>query len=123
MKNYPLIRKTMEAIEADPESHNQDHWGLKTACRTTMCFAGFASVIDGATPIWKPESEDNPERLEMVRVLPARGGTFAYETEEYAQEALRLSNREANHLFYDCVTLDDVREYVQHLLEQEASDA
>jgi hypothetical protein len=41
--NVPLLRKTLEHIEAHPEEWDQAHW----RCGTVMCFAGTACHLDG----------------------------------------------------------------------------
>lgn len=114
MKNYPLLRKTMEHIEAHPEEHDQDHWGLKTACGTVMCFAGHAAVLDGATPIWNQGPSDRHPEMEAV----IRNGS-AMRVEQYAGMALGLTDKEADELFWGADDIDDVRKVVAKFLAEE----
>lgn len=53
--NIPLIRKTMEYIEAHPDEWNQKYWFATSLCGTTMCFAGTVAYLAGAT---FPENND-----------------------------------------------------------------
>lgn len=51
MKNVKLLQDTLSWIKAHPESHNQGDWGHydSEACETSMCFAGHAAILSGAT--------------------------------------------------------------------------
>jgi hypothetical protein len=114
MKNYPLLRKTMEHIEAHPEEHDQDYWGLMTACGTVMCFAGHAAVFDGATPIWAQTPSDRYPEMDAVR-----GVDGPVRVEQYAGRALGLTEKEADDLFWGADDIDDVRKIVAKFLAEE----
>lgn len=56
MKNVKLLNDTLEWIKANPKNHDQGDWidpgdneESYEACNTTMCFAGHAAILAGAT--------------------------------------------------------------------------
>jgi hypothetical protein len=120
VKNYPLLRKTLEHIEAHPEEHDQGTWGLETQCGTTMCFAGQAVVLDGLSPIWTNLIQGPADERQMISVV-MKDGTL-HSVYDGAQRILGLSNGEAEALFMDCMTLEDVRVLVAELLAEEGAD-
>lgn len=100
--NVPLLRKTLEHIEAHPEEHDQCTW--RSPCGSTMCFAGHAAVINGAAMVGEavvltPEGDERP-------------------VSTYAAKILGLTCGEAEELFYDCSYLDEVRVVVTDLIER-----
>ncbi len=115
MKNYPLLRKTWEHIEAHPEEHDQDHWGRTTPCGTTMCFAGQAVVLGGLKPIW--ETVDGAE--EMTGAEFENG--IQLHVWDAAEKILGLSPGESDRLFMDCNNLEDVRQVIGEYLDEEGA--
>jgi hypothetical protein len=45
--NTELAGRIVEAIEANPEQHDQAYWRKRTACGTTMCIAGWTCYLNG----------------------------------------------------------------------------
>lgn len=50
--NVPLLRKTLEHIEAHPEEHNQRVWAVRTSCGTAACLAGWVVQLAGRDLDW-----------------------------------------------------------------------
>lgn len=106
--NIPLLRKTIEYIEEHPDEWAQDTWASKTNCGTTMCFAGTAAFLAGATWLWG-EGVDDYESVGCI----APDGT-RHTIENYATEELGLSVRQADYIFYS--SPKDVAE-MRHIVE------
>ncbi len=116
MKNYPLLRKTWEHIEGNPEEHDQNHWGRTTPCSTTMCFAGQAVVLGGLKPIW--------DTVDGVIEMTGAGLENGVELHVWdaAEKILGLSPGESERLFMECLTLEDVRQVVGEYLAEEGAE-
>lgn len=114
MKNYPLLRKTLEHIEAHPEEHNQMYWGEKTACGTTLCFAGHAVLLAGAEPVWMTYGDSEAFYMNTVTM-----NGMDETTEFAATDLLGLTYEEGVTLFSDCTTLRDVQKVVNGWLADE----
>lgn len=119
MKNYPLLRKTMEHIEAHRDEHDQSGWGRKEACGSTMCFAGHAVVLDGHNVIWT-EIEDGHSVMSYVEMTDGSGDELS--PMAAGARVLGLDLDESSHLFLACMKLSNVRLYVDHLLSEESRD-
>ena|SRR5690349_4695053 len=87
-KNIELLKQVKDSILMDPDSHDQKTW----FCDTSMCIAGHAAVMSGATV---QASRNYSDLLEMVD----EHGNMIHPP-EYAQEALGLSDDEREYLFY-----------------------
>lgn len=120
MKNYPLLRKTMEHIEAHPEEHDQRYWGLQTPCGTTMCFAGHAVVLAGLTPVWNKDDRYFLAEGEMIAAIDEEGTRWSVQVG--AARALGLGPDEADELFQECGDLNAVRRVVGAYLAEEGAD-
>lgn len=89
MGNIELLKKTKAQILAFPEKHDQGSWH----CETTMCIAGHASVLAGASlRISKDYFGDGI--TELVDEYGAK-----VQASWYASDALDLTENEANYLF------------------------
>lgn len=119
--NVPLLRKTLEHIEAHPEEWNQSAW----ACGTAGCFAWHAAMLDGAgdppdplNPEYVPaEPGDEPERLVEIR------STQTIHVADRATRVLGLPSASVEGqggLFRYDNTLDDLRRIVGELSEETA---
>lgn len=53
--NAVLAYRVMDDIDADPESHFQEWWFVRTECGTTACFAGRTCLLSGGTPYFPSE--------------------------------------------------------------------
>ncbi len=123
--NAALLRKTLEHIEAHPETWKQDYW----RCESGLCFAGTACDLDGGE--WAlPGQGTNPGWAEL---LVAREGEPGDETwcvtpnrvhaRTRAQQILGITEAEAETLFAPENTLDDLREHVAFLLREDGEQA
>jgi hypothetical protein len=45
--NTEVAARIIEAIETNPEQHDQAYWRKRTACGTTMCIAGWTCYLNG----------------------------------------------------------------------------
>lgn len=86
--NIPLLTQIRDAIANDPDHFDMDTFASRTACGTTCCIAGYASVISGG-----------------ALTFDADGFTFTRNGREVdpqadGQDMLGLSWREGVALFY-----------------------
>lgn len=117
--NVPLLRKTLEYIEAHPEEWVQCNWRTlvqrTTFCGTAYCFAGTAANLNGAE--WRnpaPTSgQDNYDHAHMI-VTPERSVAIG----EYARDILGLNDNQAFLLFGEFNTLADLRRIVAGLIAE-----
>lgn len=91
--NTDLMLAIREHIRANPEQHDQNNWGSRTACGTTHCIAGWAAALSGAVMSWEVWCD----RLRMTGVNGVLGGT-----PRYAAQALGLTRPEWEALFFEC---------------------
>jgi hypothetical protein len=111
--NVPLLRKTLEHIEAHPQEWDQAHWH----CGTGMCFAGTACDLDGGE--WVPgrpvlvQRDGEPDDLRYRRGI-GRGEVHACTR---AMRILGLTPIAALALFSAGNTLADLRRQVTALCE------
>lgn len=117
--NVPLLRKTMEHIEAHPEEWEQGRWRRRvqrpTFCGTAYCFAGTAAKLNGAE--WRnpppPEGADDYGCQNHMIVTP----DGVRPVDVYARKILGLDSAQAFRLFEEFNTLDDLRRIVGELIE------
>lgn len=88
-KNFPLLWKTYEYIEAHPKEWEQHSFAGDGWCGTTMCFAGHAVFLSDAN----------------VRLGGRSGHEFMVDEvfidiEEFASNVLGIASDEADSLFY-----------------------
>ena len=121
--NAPLLRKTLEHIEADQEHWNQEQWidpGVHEtlgaydhydaySCDTSFCFAGWAAFLDGAKFI-----RSSLDINHLVDVVDEKGREE--HVSYYAKRALGLRDGVAYELFHSDNNLDDLRRIVNYLL-------
>ena len=88
--NKTKMQEVLDAIKADPESHDQ----MDFRCGTTMCFGGWACELNG----WR-FGEDRQKHI----IVSHNGKPLeAWVTPDMvAQEELGLSLEQANALFFD----------------------
>ena len=103
--NVELLDKTLDYIEAYPEEHDQSAW----ICGTKMCFAGHALCQAGHT-LASSASLAECDKVE----LDGKKVWFA-EVPELASDELGLTHREMTILFYQAITLHDVRRTVENI--------
>lgn len=105
-KNVVLLMATMATIKMHPEKHDQGTW--VDPCNTTMCFAGHAAVISGATfdkDIFESEDgwliDPNGKHVSEYDAIDENchlKDGYLY-INEYAREKLGLNYQESSYLF------------------------
>lgn len=105
-KNFPLLWKVYDHIVAHPEEHNQSLFAYRGECGTTFCFAGHTALIA------RPDLHYSFRDGACVGHLVDDSGMFARSSSRVAQEALGLSNDEADDLFYGAETADQIRDLI-----------
>lgn len=125
-KNVPLLLATMALIKVFPEKHDQGTWVDPDPCGTTMCFAGHAAVISGATfdkeiflnedewildPEGKHVSEDEAHDSNWDR----KDG-YKY-VGQFAADKLGLTLEEASYLFQHNRTREQLEDAVYKFAE------
>lgn len=126
-KNIPLLLATMALIKVFPEKHDQDTW--VDPCNTTMCFAGHAATIAGATFDRKIHDDDDswivdPEGKHVDELTAYEGDYWDNERkegykliEEFAKDKLGLSQREADYMFHHARTPEQLENAVYKFAE------
>lgn len=102
--NVDLLQQTLLHIEEHPEEWYQNEW----RCGATACFAGHAALLDGARWV--------DPRLHASYYVCYHGEE--QHVELAATEALGLSFWQAETLFEETNTLDDLREIVADLVAE-----
>lgn len=106
--NIPLLRKTMEYIEAHPEDWDQMHYAMKSeesSCGTAMCFAGTAVYLEGYSFVFHRLSG----RIgEVVAVDCTKQGNPML-IDHKARELLGLTETQADEIFGAVHINDPVR--------------
>jgi hypothetical protein len=116
MKNFPLLHKVLDHIEAHPEEWDQTEWAREVmgddgSCWTAYCFAGTAvAMMEDWTPTLL---------LRRRGVLRSAPGTCYLNRRvttvpDAASELLGLNYDEGNRLFESSNTLDDIRALIHY---------
>lgn len=119
MVNTFLMDQVLDYIEAHPEEHDPKFWAIRTACGTTMCFAGHAVVLSGAKMVWEIVMVGGQKFPRTYECLTAEGKSRV--TSDYAQELLGLSNSQATALFKYNNDLDDIKRICKEIANGEIS--
>jgi hypothetical protein len=106
--NVELLNKVMEHIEAHPEEHDQDQWAQLADCGTKYCFAGHAAFMCGWTPIFDPDN--------TAAFCTSPDGDDSVPIESVARDLLGVTILQAEFLFYECGTADELRACVDKLI-------
>lgn len=122
MINVPLMRKTLDYIEHNPEDWDQDMWGARyergvwsrqhsmTPCATACCFAGNAVLLAGG------------DFVEVYRHAVEVDGVHYENAADAAYKLLGLTWKQADALFDECNSLDDLRRLVgEYITEAESA--
>ena len=96
--NADLARRTLAAIEANPDRWNQKHWIIETDCGTAFCFAGWAAALHNGT---------EPGHTDPIRGIAENALGLGGDHLTYAASAL----------FHSANTLDDLRGIVNDYCE------
>lgn len=124
MVNIDLLEATMQAIEANPDAHDQDDWYYHGECGTTYCFAGHAALLAGAPQ--PPDAENNlswrvpPELLGsrlvddgiQLYVASALGRDGLLSVQDFAFISLGINTAQRQYLFTSAETPQELRTLV-----------
>lgn len=103
-----LIKKTMQYIKDHPNEHQQRYMAQKTESGTKFCFAGTAMVLSGYEPEWTPRG--------FLHCWKDPEGKVVNHSLLRAKDLLGLTSGQAEILFSDYATLEDVHYEVKALL-------
>jgi len=118
-KNVPLLLATMALIKMFPEKHDQGTW--VNPCATTMCFAGHAASISGASfdPVVFRLEEEWILNDQGNHVSEREAHTDDWERKEgykfvseFAKDKLGLTQHEADYLFHHGRTREQLEDAV-----------
>lgn len=84
-------------IRLNPDLHDQETWGRRTSCGTTMCLAGHIVVQAGYQLVFQPYFE-RQDVYYASDCVDSAGNTHDIET--LAAKLAGLDAEEANKLFY-----------------------
>lgn len=119
-RNYALLREVYNIIETEPHRHDQRYWGRRTQCGTTHCVAGHVVALTGAAVDWT--SDDSPDAVFLSESVIPPGGQERQYIASYAGDQLGLTPAEANELFLDTDTREDVLLLLKHYLNEEGGE-
>jgi hypothetical protein len=105
--NVDLLRRTMDAVLAHPELHNQGFWAIRRDCGTVMCFAGWVCALEGLSM--------NVEDLDADRVTSSLDNGEQIDTT--AASLLGVDWRSAMELFHADNSTADLKHYVDEIAE------
>lgn len=115
MINENLLKLTMLYIKTFPEKHDQGAW--VEPCNSTMCFAGHAAILSGAT--FKNKIYENEEEW---LVDETTGKHKAWDSlskrvyiSDFARKKLGLTAGEADYLFHQRRTPAELEKAVEML--------
>ena len=93
MANVEACRVVYNYLVEHPEEHNQEVFGERTSCGTTMCVAGTAIMLHRPDIVKWITDDERSEVLQMVVYGDC-------DVQEVARVILGLSDGEADDLFY-----------------------
>ena len=107
--NVKLLNDTLDAIKANPDHWDQEHWH----CETSHCFAGFAELLSLGLPLDSDEANllDNPSTY--------NDETCMWTTRANAIKVLGLGDNYYNTdlLFSAYNSLEDLEKMVAYLVK------
>ncbi len=106
--NVELAEEVLSYIHDHPEEHDQNQWGERTACGTSMCFAGHAALLAfGAENIaWTRYVNDPDAEAAFIRHVKVFGTHMS--VGDAAQKALGLEDWQRTELFLNAMSLEEV---------------
>jgi hypothetical protein len=118
--NREAFQKVLEAIEANPGRHDQQLFGYRTWCGTTLCIGGYAALtVGGGEPVWQERFDG-----EILTGVITPDGRHEH-PETYAREVLGLTPSQGCRLFFEFDNqraLDIVRAYAQGYQGEEGTE-
>lgn len=124
MPNKPLLRTTMDLVEAATDHDNRDYAIQYPDGRETFCFATMAilNVYPEARPCWREsamycERAELPEGTRYATMVELPDGTERV-IEPLAEELLGLDWMTAGNLFHSSNSKADQRKLVDQLAQQ-----
>jgi len=109
--NKELLRRTMDAVPANPELHNQKLWATQTDCGTAYCFAGWACKLSGFEADFEFLEPNKAGVIDAARLVG--GDQIDYK----ASQLLGLDWWSAECLFAAENTTADLKELVDEICE------
>lgn len=118
-KNVKLLQDTLDFIKTNPKNYNQGDWveageSADEVCETTMCFAGHAALLAGATfdkDIWFDEFEW------QVDFETGKHGNYydddLVHVSTYAASKLGLNANEHSYLFSSERSIQEIEQAVR----------
>lgn len=113
MANVEKLEAVLDYIRTHPEEHNQSTWAEKTACGTTLCFAGTAAALAGHQFVWDEFSND-------AYLCRAQSGKVEYVAAVAVRE-LDLTDAQADALFIHSSTFDEVERTVKDIINEQTA--
>lgn len=109
-KNVDLMLRVREQITTHPETHNQNQWARRGSCGTTHCIGGWAVAFSRSSDMeWYSLGDLNSDLEACITVA----GQYIPDA---ARDALGLTEKEAERLFYDCSNTEALQildEYIE----------
>ena len=122
MVNAQALNETLAAIEASPSRHDQGVWAEDYGCGTVGCIAGWRAILDGYTEFrngldYVDGALANPVTDALLPVADdnARAWSESGQTTiaSYAAERFGLDQDQAEVLFCESNSLDDIRDIIR----------
>ncbi len=105
--NVELLRTAVRNIDQHPETWNQDDWGRKSACGTTMCLAGH--IVHAA-------GYELSYTLNAWGVFVADHTTSGEFIPDLAQELLNIDWVTGDQLWYVSNDLEELKDTIYEVL-------
>jgi hypothetical protein len=111
--NAELAWRVIDHIDAHPDQHDQGHWVRQTDCGTTACFAGWTTILSGDRPV--TELPGYVDGFTDVVTVDPEGRSYDLTVQARARELLGITHQAAHDLFYNAMSLDDLRDAVAEI--------
>lgn len=108
--NTELAERVLTYVKEHPEEHDQSVWAWRNpdnSCNTTMCFAGTTVVMEyGFDSLNWGDAQVRSQA--NTATITENGTKQTLPISELAADALDLADWQAQQLFYESETLEDV---------------
>lgn len=114
--NWPVLDAAMDHIRTHPERHSQHAW----RCETSMCLAGWVCELAGGQWAYPADSQESALLLaapedETFWIFTSDDGRDVIHAESRAVQLLGCSDRMADSLFREALTLPELEQTVEML--------
>lgn len=118
MTDFEKLDERIAYLEAHPDEHDQANFGVRTPCGTVCCLAGSTILQYAPEKVaWRSYSRDLAE-------LAVNGSSPTFNTlGSIAAEILGLTEEDQEVLFFDCMTLEEIKSYRDEMWEREQVSA